>query len=593
MRSFSRLFTTRSDRTFLRLFCRALCVRIVFSAVTASLFSAALLPLSADDALPLQFTEVTRKARLKFRHNFGAKRLGNVLMTTASGCAMFDYDNDGWLDICLLNGTHLDKQGNVLPDEATHHALFRNRGDGTFENVTEAAGLNEPSYGQGCFCGDYDGDGFTDLYITNYGPNRLYRNRGDGTFEDVTEQSGTGEERYSTGAVFFDYDGDGDLDLFVVNHLKFRPDMKGVHASALSKAKGFPFFPGPRDYEGVTDVMFRNNGDGTFTDVSEEVGLAPLGKGLTAVAADLDDDGDQDLFVPNDSVANFFYRNDGGRFTEIALEAGVAYDPDGVTTAGMGTDVADVDGDGKLDLYVTNMVFEFNNMYQNLGDMIFEDVTKILRMDKDNYRHVSWGIRFVDFNHDGHLDCFVANGHLVDYIEGFSQSITYRQRNMLFLGNDDGGFENVADRIGEAFLKKRVSKGAAFGDYDNDGDIDILILNSGEYAQLLRNDLPPNDRWVKVRLKGRPPNTHGIGARVWVRFGDRVYMNEVRFAGAYLSSSDPTLHVGLSPGIAEVDVEVAWPSGKRSVQKANAGTLVVIEEPATTGAEGRARSDLR
>lgn len=540
----------------------------------------ALPPLAlADGPIRAQFTDVAGKSGLRFRHTFGAKKLENVLMTTGSGCALFDYDHDGWLDAFLVNGTALDNNGKPLPDKASHHALFRNQRDGSFKNVTRAAGLGEPSYGQGCACGDFDGDGFTDLYVTNYGPNRLYRNRGDGTFEDVTERSGTGDSRWGTGAVFFDFDGDNDLDLFVANYLKFRPNMSGVHASALSKRLVFRFFPGPRDYQAEEDILYRNNGDGTFTDVSKTMGLANGEKGLTVVAADFDEDGDQDVFVANDATPNFFYRNDGGRFTNIALEAGVAYDPQGVETAAMGVDIADVNEDGRQDLYVTNMVFEFNNLYQNQGDLLFEDVTKTVGLDKDNYRHVGWATRFVDFDHDGYLDCFVANGHVVDYVEGFSQSVTYRQQNMLFMGDSEGHFKNVANDCGKPLRRKRVSRGSAFGDYDNDGDIDILISNSGGRAELLRNDLPKNDRWLKIRLKGEPPNTHGIGAKVVIRVGDRTVSSEVRFAATYLSSSDPTLHVGLGPGVTAGLVEVAWPSGRRSTRKVTSGTLVIIEEP--------------
>ncbi len=533
----------------------------------------------ADGPPQPHFTDVAGKSGLRFRHSFGAEKLENILMTTGSGCALFDYDNDGWLDAFLVNGTALDSNGEPLADKATHHALFRNQGDGTFKNMTRAAGLGEPSYGQGCACGDFDGDGFTDLYVTNYGPNRLYRNRGDGTFEDVTQRSGTGDRRWGTGAVFFDYDGDNDLDLLVTNYVKFRPNMSGVHASALSKRLVFRFFPGPRDYEAEEDILYRNNGDGTFSDVSKEVGLEDGGKGLTVVAADFDGDGDQDVFVANDATPNFFYRNDGGRFTNIALEAGVAYDPQGVETAAMGVDVADVNGDGRQDLFVTNMVFEFNNLYENQGDLLFEDVTRALGLDKDNYRHVGWATRFVDFDHDGYLDCFVANGHVVDYVEGFSQSVTYRQQNMLFKGDSAGRFKNVADDCGKVLRRKRVSRGSAFGDYDNDGDIDILILNSGGRAELLRNDLPKNDRWLKIRLQGQPPNTHAIGAKVVIRVGDRTISSEVRFAPTYLSSSDPTIHVGLRPGVTAGVAEVAWPSGWRSTHEVPAGKLTVIAEP--------------
>ncbi|MFQ5709829.1 MAG: CRTAC1 family protein [bacterium] len=539
----------------------------------------AALPVFAQDGVIPQFTDVAAESGLVFRHNFGADRLKNVLMTTGSGCALFDYDNDGWLDAFLVNGTNLDENGVPRPEGATHHALFHNQGDGTFRNVSESANITQATYGQGCAVGDFDGDGFTDLYITNYGPNQLYRNRGDGTFEDVTQQSGTGDPRWSTGAVFFDYDGDNDLDLFVTNYLKYRLNIEGVHASSLSKRAGFRFFPGPRDYEAEDDVLYRNNGDGSFTDVSKEVGLVSGGKGLTVVAADFDNDGDRDIFVANDATPNFLYQNQGGKFAEIAVRAGVALDPDGVETAAMGVDVADVDGDGKQDLYVTNMVFEFNNLYHNLGNMLFEDVTKALRLDKDNYRHVGWATRFVDFNHDGYVDCFVANGHVVDYIEGFSQSITYPQQNMLFLGDATGRFKNVANKCGKHFRRKRVSRGAAFGDYDNDGDIDILLSNSGEWAELLRNETPTNARWLKVRLIGRPPNTHGIGARVVIKFKDRTISSEIRFSPTYLSSSDPTLYIGLRPEEVEGTIEVAWPSGKTSARKVQAGRLIVIEEP--------------
>ncbi|MFQ5638541.1 MAG: CRTAC1 family protein [bacterium] len=540
---------------------------------------AAALPVLAQDGAPPKFTDVAAESGLRFRHNFGAKKLQSVLMTTGSGCALFDYDNDGWLDAFLVNGTTLDKNGLPQTEGATYHALFQNQKDGTFKNVTKTAGINQATYGQGCAVADFDGDGFSDLYITNYGPNQLYRNRGDGTFENVTQQSGTGDPRWSTGAIFFDYDGDGDPDLLVTNYLKYRVNIEGVHASSLSKRAGFRFFPGPRDYDPEDDILYRNNGNGTFTDVTRKAGLSPGGKGLTVVAADFDNDGDQDIFIANDTTLNFFYENNGGTFTEIALRAGIAFDPDGVETAAMGVDIADLDADGKQDLYVTNMVFEFNNLYRNLGNMLFEDVTKSLRLDKDNYRHVSWATRFVDFNHDGYLDCFVANGHVVDYVEGFSQSITYPQQNMLFLGDKKGRFKNSANQSGKHFRRKRVSRGAAFGDYDNDGDIDILISNSGGRAELLRNDTPGNDRWLKIRLIGQPPNTHGVGAKVVTRFKDRSILSEVRFAATYLSSSDPTLHIGLRPGESEAELEVTWPSGRTSSRKVRAGNLVLIEEP--------------
>ena len=537
------------------------------------------LPARAGEVNCPQFTEVAASAGLRFHHNFGADKLQNVLMTTGSGCAFLDYDNDGWIDVFMVNSTFLDEHGLPRADKATHHALFHNERNGTFKEVTAAAGITKASYGQGCAVGDYDGDGFVDIYITNYGTNSLYRNRGDGTFEDVTAKSGTGSTGWNSGAVFFDYDGDGDLDLYVSHYLKFRPDQRGVHSSSLSKRSGYTTFPGPRDYEGEDDVMYRNNGDGTFTEVSKEVGLVKNGKGLTVVAADFDNDGDQDLFVANDSTPNFFYENRGGKFVEIALQAGCAYDPQGVETAAMGVDVVDVDGDGNLDIFVTNMIFEFNNMYRNLGHLTFADTTKAMHLDTDNFRHVGWATHFADFNHDGYLDCFVANGHVVDYVEGFSQSITYPQQKMLFLGDSKGRFSLVSKQCGKDFQRKRVSRGGAFGDFDNDGDIDILVQTSGGSAELLRNDMPMNDRWLKIRLKGQRPNTQAIGAKVTTQLGSRKVYSQVSCPASYLSSSDPTIHIGLRPGESEGAVDIVWPSRKTSSHKAKAATLTVIEEP--------------
>ena len=533
----------------------------------------------AQRGAPPQFTNVAGTSGVRFTHSIGVKKMENILQSTPSGCALFDYDNDNFLDAFFVNATVLDEAGQVKADVATYHALFHNEGDGTFKRVTRAAGITEATYGQGCATADYDGDGFVDLYITNYGPNKLYRNRGNGTFEDVTEQSGTGDPRYSAGCAFFDYDNDGDLDLYVSNYLTFRPDIEGVKSSEISRRMGFVAFPGPRDFPPDDDILYRNNGDGTFTDVSGEAGLVPGGRGLTVVPLDFDDDGDQDIFVANDACPNFFYKNNGdGTFTEIALEAGVAFDVDGVETAAMGVGIADFDNDGDQDLYVTNLIFEFNSLYLNQGDLTFTDGARAVGLDKDNYRHVSWANTFVDFNNDGYIDCFVGNGHVVDYVGGFSQSITYEQQNMLFMGDENGKFENMADKCGKDFIRKTVCRGGAFGDYDNDGDIDILLSNSNARGQLLRNDTPPSDRWVQIRLKGKAPNTAALGAKVITKLKDRSIVSPYRVHSAYCSSSDPTLHIGLRPGEDNGTIEVTWPLGKTSTHEFRAGARVIIEE---------------
>lgn len=536
---------------------------------------------SAQQVARPHFTDVAESSGVRFRHSFGSRRLDNILMTTGSGTAFVDYDSDGWLDALLLSGTPLDGAGNVLEEGARSGALFRNNHGAMFAAVTAAAGISRASYSMGVTTADFDGDGLIDLYITNYGANTLYRNLGDGTFEDVTAASATAGAEWSTGAEFFDYDGDGDLDLYVANYLVFRPDMKGVHASALSKRAGMGFFPSPRDYEAESDVLYRNDTDvgAGFIDVSAEVGLIDGGKSFMPAAVDFDDDGDLDLFVANDSTPNLLYRNDAGVFTEVGLMSGLAFDPQGVETGAMGVDVADIDGDGLQDLYVTNYLFEFNNFYRNRGALTFEDTTKSLGLDKDNYRHVGWATRFADFNNDGRLDCFVANGHVSDYVEGLSGGVTYGQRNALFLGDGKGRFEDVSSKVGEPFKSRRVSRGAAFGDYDNDGDIDILLSNSGGSAQLLRNDLEANDRWVAIRLAGRTANRQAVGARLRVIAGESQRSILVRVAGSYLSSSDPTVHIGLDPGVTSVEVEVTWPSGSSSSMRVGAGTRVRVTEP--------------
>ncbi|NIR48778.1 MAG: hypothetical protein GWN55_05245 [Phycisphaerae bacterium] len=547
-------------------------VGVVYPPVKWLLFAWLVTALSAcsQDEVSLRFTDVAETSGLQFRHNFGAEKPRNLLMTTGSGCALFDYDNDGWLDAFLVNATKLDESGLPLAEAATHHALFHNKGDGTFENVTKAAQITRATYGQGCAVADFDGDGFTDLYVTNFGPNQLYRNRGDGTFQDVTERSGTGDPRWSTGAVFFDHDNDGDLDLFVANYVKFPIE----HHSWTE-----PKLRGPRFYDAEEDMLYRNNGDGTFTDVSSEVGLISGGKGLAVVAADFDNDGDQDLFIANDRTPNFLYQNNDGQFTEIGLKAGIAVDQKGVDTAGMGVDIADLNGDGKQDIYVTNFHYELNNLYENLGDLLFADMAEAMCLDENNWISTGWATRFVDFNNDGYLDCFVANGGIWAYRKPLAYGVTYPQKNLIFVGNQEGCFKDVAGECGKDFQKKLVSRGAAFGDYDNDGDIDILVSNCGGPAQLLRNDIPVSDRWLRIRLKGQPPNINGIGAKVITRLGNRTVSSETRFAGAYLGSSDPTLHIGLRPGESEGSVEVTWPSGKTTTRKVRAGTLTLIEEP--------------
>jgi hypothetical protein len=530
-------------------------------------------PGGAEPALGLTFTDVAEEAGLHFRHNLGDELPVNLLMTTGPGCAFFDYDNDGWLDVFLVNGTRIEGNPSTAPiaHEETFHALYHNERDGSFLDVSSEAGFTTASLGQGCAVGDFDGDGYRDLYVTNFGPNTLFRNRGDGTFEDVTARSGTGDPRFGTGAVFFDYDGDGDLDLYVANYVRFAPDQP-------------PWvdleFRGPNFYDADDDVLYRNEADGTFTDVTREAGLVAGGKGLTVTAADLDGDGDQDVFVANDRTQNWLYRNDGGgRLTEVAVAAGVGFDMTGKETAGMGIDIVDIDGDGLEDIHLTNFRHELNNLYRNLGNLSFTDDARARRLDENVYLATGWATRFADFDLDGDLDCFVANGGIWAQPEGQTNEITWEQRNSFFLGRGDGTFEEVGTALGPDFARELVSRGAAVGDYDKDGDLDLLVANSGGPVQLFRNETPPGDRWLAVCLAGRPPNTAGIGARVTLEIGDRTVLAEVRYPGTYISASDPTVHVGLLPGEERGRVEVRWPSGARSLVEVRAGETTTVEEP--------------
>ena len=502
------------------------------------------------------FLDVTASAGIQFEHTDGrsGKRLFNEFL--GSGGGFFDYDGDGDLDIYLINGAiQVGNVENVLP----HNVLYRNDGDGTFSDVTEAAGVGSTSYGTGATVGDYDNDGDLDLYVTNFGADQLYQNQGDGTFRDVTKVAGVGNEEWGTGCVFVDIDNEGHLDIYVTNYAKYDPkedkpcDERGVHV-----------YCGPHSYPAVHDTFYLSDGDGTFTDVSKRYrpsDLAPM-HGLGVTFGDYDGDGDMDLYVANDQDPNFLFQNDGkGKFLEVALISGVCYNDMGKEEAGMGTDFGDYNNDGKLDITVSNYQTETNTLYHNHDSSFFIDNTIPSGIAEVTHGYLGWGIKFFDYDNDGYQDIFVANGHLMDNISVLEKHVSYPQRNLLFRNLGDGTFANVVSDDGGLSLKK-VSRGAVIGDYDNDGDLDILVTNCNQRADLLQNVVGNRNNWIQIKLDGLKSNRSGFGAKVKVVTGDHVQYREVHSGGSYLSFHDIRAHFGVGQSEQIDMLEVRWPSGQ-------------------------------
>ncbi len=506
-----------------------------------------------------RFVDVTEKAGITFEHRHGGGGDKHIMETVGGGASLWDYDGDGDLDIYFLNGAPLPGYEGPQP---LWNALYRNDG-GRFVDVTAEAGLTEPGYSMGCVVADYDNDGDLDLYITSFGKNRLYRNNGDGTFADVTERAGVADARLGASAAFGDIEGDGDLDLYVTNYVAYTLE-NSIYCG--NRAEGIHTYCHPNNYEGAFDVLYRNEGDGTFTDVSSRAGIdLPGGKGLGVIFVDLDEDGDADIYVANDSVMNFFFRNLGdGRFEETALSLGVGFSEDGRPEAGMGLDFGDYDGDEALDLFVTNYELETNTLYRNLGDGTFMDTTYQSGLALPSLPWVGFGTGFFDLDNDGDQDLFVANGHVMDHPQSRSDATSYAQRNQLY-ENDGGHFSDISAGAGEYFREERVSRGVAFGDWDNDGDPDLLVANNNAAPDLLRNDNDSLNHWTLLHLVGRNSNRDGIGAFVRLTAGGKVQVDAVRSGGSYLSQSDLRLHFGLGASPRIDRLELRWPSGLEQV----------------------------
>jgi hypothetical protein len=506
------------------------------------------------------FEDATAAAGLVFTHVNGASGRKFMLETLGAGVCVFDYDGDGLQDVFFVQSGVLPGFAAAAPPRA---ALFRNLGGGRFEEVTGRAGLAGPAdrYGFGCAAADVDGDGDRDLYVTFYGPNVLYRNNGDGTFTDVTDRARVGNPLWSTSAAFADYDGDGDLDLYVANYVDF--DLRNDLYCGENRP-GWRTVCHPRNFDSQPDVLYRNRGDGTFEDVTRAAGiLDTTGKGLGLVWGDLDDDGHEDLYVANDDTPNFLWRNRGnGTFEEIGDLSGTALSEDGVPQAGMGTDMADYDNDGRLDLFVTNLSEESNELYRNDGGLMFSNRTFPSGLGAPSILDLGFGTFFFDADHDGRLDLFVANGHIIDNIHLYSDTVTFEQPARLFRNLGDGRFDLPPVPPGSPLARPRVGRGAVPFDYDDDGDLDVLMTQNGGPAVLLRHTGSPGRHWAAVLLAGTPPNTDAIGARVTLVAGGRSQVRHARTAMSYLSQGDGRLHFGLGEATRVDRIVVRWP-GRR------------------------------
>ncbi len=503
----------------------------------------------------IRITDVTRESGINFRHDHGGSGMAYIVEGVSAGLATFDYDNDGWIDIYLLNGRSL--KGSV-PNPKLKNALYRNNGDWTFTDVTEQAGAGGTGYGLGVVAGDYDGDGDLDLYVNNYGPNQLLRNNGDKTFTDVTESAGVGNgDKVGAGAVFVDGDNDGDLDLFVGNYVDFTYEN---HVEIIRDGKRY--YAGPQYYRPVTDTYYRNEGNGKFVDATEESGIGAIaGPSMGMIAADFDDDGDCDVFVCNDGEPNFLWQNDGkGHFQEVALTAGVACDFDGNENSNMGVDAADYDGDGLLDLFTTNYQAELPVLRRNLGNGLFEDTTASSRIPHPLYPHVTWGTGFADFDSDGDRDIFIACGHF-DQVELVDDSTAHKVRNFL-LENNNRKFRDVSSTCGSGMAIVESSRGIALDDLDNDGDVDIVVLNSGALPSILRNDTQSPHAWCQIELAQPGMNSMAIGAKVIVTADGKKRQRQDVVAGrGYQSHFGTRITFGVPSGTQSAIAEVTWPDG--------------------------------
>jgi hypothetical protein len=524
---------------------------------------------------PAWFTDVAARAGITFRHVNGASADRHLHEIMSGGGLFFDYDGDDWLDVFLVDGGSLT---DPTVAARARHRLFRNRGNGTYEDRSASSGIGHRGYGMGACSADYDNDGFPDLYVTAMGGNTLYRNAGGTAFVDVTKAAGVASAAFSSSCAFGDLDRDGDVDLFVVNYVDARLDNNIFCGDARKQMR---IYCHPLNFKPLSSTLYRNNGNGTFTDTSAPAGIGShRGNGLGVVMGDYDDDGWLDVFVANDTTPNFLFHNDGkGRFSEVALRSGVALASDGRARAGMGTDFGDVDGDGDLDLFVSNHELETHTLYRNLGRGLFSEATVEAGLSTPTLPFVGFGTAFVDHDNDGDLDIGIVNGHVVNIPTLVRPGATLAQRKLLFANDGRGRMREIGRQAGPGFAEERVGRTLVAGDIDNDGDLDFLVTNNGGDAELLRNELVSRAGAVSFRLVGLAGNRSAVGARIRASGGGRTFLREVKAGSSYLGQNDLRQHIGLGAITRLEKVEIRWPNGAvETITDVAAGQQVTVTE---------------